>query len=245
MAEQFSIQTSLSQSTKSARSLRQARQWIRNCCQHHKSCQGRDICNVLPTRLVQVSTNESGLSARICNGESLSSCTEYLTLSHCWGTQKFLTLTQGNEGQFRTSIPIGELTKSFQDALYATVELGFRYIWIDSLCIIQDFSEDWEKEAARMCGVYRNATCCLAGSASPNGAAGLFVTRTMDELIPPKVRIKISDANPSKTYAYIQDRSYWSRLFQGPLFERAWVLQEELLVSSLLQCELFECIDAV
>lgn len=55
-----------------------------------------------------------------------------------------------------------ELSKTFQDALVATKGLGFRYIWIDSLCIIQDSEEDFQLECAKTGSVYSNAVCTIA-----------------------------------------------------------------------------------
>jgi len=39
---------------------------------------------------------------------------------------------------------------TFQHAIIFTRRLGFRHIWIDSLCIIQDSKPDWEEQAAKM-----------------------------------------------------------------------------------------------
>lgn len=51
-------------------------------------------------------------------------------------------LTSGNMDSLYKKIPIKELTKTFVDALMVTQALGLQYIWIDSLCIIQDDNDD-------------------------------------------------------------------------------------------------------
>ena len=43
------------------------------------------------------------------------------------------------------AIPLESLSKVFQEAIHFTRLFGMRYIWIDSLCIIQDSSKDWEQ----------------------------------------------------------------------------------------------------
>jgi hypothetical protein len=43
---------------------------------------------------------------------------------------------------------------TFFDATIITRELGYRYLWIDSLCIVQDFLEDWEAESQNMGNIY-------------------------------------------------------------------------------------------
>ena len=50
----------------------------------------------------------------------------------------------------------------YKEAIRVTLALGYRYLWIDSLAIIQDSDEDWTYEARRMAIVYGNATANLA-----------------------------------------------------------------------------------
>ncbi|KAF9765901.1 hypothetical protein IL306_001747 [Fusarium sp. DS 682] len=69
------------------------------------------------------------------------------------------------------------LPKTFQDAISATRKLGYRYLWIDSLCILQDDQQDWAREAALMHKVYTNAECNLAAEASQDSSGGLFFKR--------------------------------------------------------------------
>lgn len=86
------------------------------------------------------SNEQPQLFARLVDVRSLPVDIRYLTLSHAWGIEpKFLTLTRENLDQFQRSIPhsAADFNQSFRDALRLTVGLGYNYIWIDSLCIIQ------------------------------------------------------------------------------------------------------------
>lgn len=58
----------------------------------------------------------------------------------------------------RQQIPIEKITQIFKAALYVTAGLGFSYMWIDSLCILQDIPRQWEQDSAVMHCVYRNVT---------------------------------------------------------------------------------------
>lgn len=73
-----------------------------------------------------------------------------------------LRLTRNRLLEFQHLIPAPEVPELFQEAVRTTHFLGFRYLWIDSLCIIQDLPSDWAFEAARMAAVYINAVCNLA-----------------------------------------------------------------------------------
>ncbi|KAI4641858.1 uncharacterized protein J4E79_011629 [Alternaria viburni] len=69
-------------------------------------------------------------------------------------------------------IPWDELTQTFQDAITISRKVGIPYVWIDSLCIVQDDQEDWAKEASRMASVYKYAYLVIAATSSKNGDDG-------------------------------------------------------------------------
>ncbi|RSL88365.1 hypothetical protein CEP52_015237 [Fusarium oligoseptatum] len=74
-------------------------------------------------------------------------------------------------------IPFERISQSMQDALHAVLGLGYAYLWIDSLCIIQDDPEDWACESKKMADVYAGAICTIAATASTSGEGGCFRTR--------------------------------------------------------------------
>jgi len=61
-----------------------------------------------------------------------------------------ITTTKNTLAEHLRKIPWENLSKTFQDALTITHELGYQYIWIDSLCIVQDDKFDWETESKNM-----------------------------------------------------------------------------------------------
>jgi hypothetical protein len=97
---------------KSSQIFQQASHWIQECEHQHQSCHKYEASAPLPTRLVAVQRTLTGLSARLCDSQLLPSGTKYITLSHCWGSFKFLTLREDNKDAFQKSIPIPELTRT-------------------------------------------------------------------------------------------------------------------------------------
>ncbi len=82
---------------------------------------------------------------RLREPATLAQSTLYMTLSHCWGNNPILALLEENVTTFlHVGITFDALSKTFQDAINVTRALGISYIWIDSLCIIQDSREDWQ-----------------------------------------------------------------------------------------------------
>ncbi|KAM5349700.1 hypothetical protein ACJ41O_006205 [Fusarium nematophilum] len=127
-------------------------------------------------------------------------------------------------------IPFRALSKNFQDAVVATRALGFRYLWIDSLCIIQDSKEDWDIESARMELVYRNAACTLSASKSADGNGGLFMPR--DYRINRPFWLPISPGVDGGQIEPSEKGTFWQPTGirpTGPLYPRAWVFQEQVL----------------
>ena len=99
----------------------------------------------------------------------------YATLAHYWGSADFLTVTTSNFKNFCQGIEVNLLTQSFQDAIPVTHRLGFQYLWIDSLCIIQDSGEDWMRKSSKMLDVSRFAELTIAAASAWQSSEGLFV----------------------------------------------------------------------
>lgn len=72
-------------------------------------------------------------------------------------------------------IPESTLPLTFRHAVVLTRTLGCRYLWINSLCIVQDDEDDWQVEAAQMASIYRNSLLTLAATAATGPTDGLFL----------------------------------------------------------------------
>jgi hypothetical protein len=140
----------------------------------------------LPTRLVRVrqNTTSARLIANVCLGVTLPTETQYLSLSHSWGKNEFLLTTRDNIELFKLALPVETLTQTFQDALLATTNLGFEYICIKNLCIIQDDLDDWKREASMMGDMYKDARFNISASAFANGNEGLVLPQGQTDLTP-------------------------------------------------------------
>ena len=101
----------------------------------------------------------------------------YLELSHCWGLQQHITTTKTSPAQHSIGIPQKDLPKTSQDAVDLDRSLEVQYLWIDSLCIVQDDQTEWEVESANMANIYSRAFLVLSATASSNSAAGCLSRR--------------------------------------------------------------------
>jgi hypothetical protein len=73
-----------------------------------------------------------------------------------------------------------DLPKTFKDAVVLTRALGIQYLWIDSLCIIQDSVSDWAAELSQMADVYKHAALTIAASCSTDSYNGFLQKRKYD-----------------------------------------------------------------
>jgi hypothetical protein len=129
-------------------------------------------------------------------------------------------------------IPLVELSKTFCDAIEIARNLGFSWLWIDSLCIIQDDKEDWRRESALMATVYGQSGLNIAATAAPDGQTGCLFPR--DPVWGQKRQIKVEVDREIRTYDYADSRLLINSVFNAPLNTRAWVLQERLLAPRTL-----------
>lgn len=134
-------------------------------------------------------------------------------------------------------IKFESLPANFQDAITITRRLGYRYLWIDSLCIVQDSADDWAYEAGQMHNVYKNADLTIMAEASSEGGSGIFATgdskRGSGSHSIEVPYTGAEDDEPSNYY--IRDCLAPGTDSLTPLRTRGWVLQEDLLSPRIIK----------
>jgi hypothetical protein len=211
-----------------------AKDWIKTCIASHPICSGSsDVIPWFPTRLLYIGQSPAKVRVVHTAGHILRSDEKYVTLSHCWGKGQPLRLQKHNKMTLLSGFPVQSLPQTFQHAIIVTRSLQIDYIWIDSLCIIQDEPDDWLHESSLMHKVYANSLCNIAATAARDSSEGLFFTRDVWKLQPGRIEILIKkDLN---LLYEIHDASTWEHsVSNAPLNRRAWVIQERLLARKVL-----------
>jgi hypothetical protein len=169
---------------------------------------------------------------RLIIGKNLSA--PYAALSHCWGGTIPAATTESNYVERLNSIPFSSLPKTFQHAIVVTRELGLRYLWIDSLCIIQHNETDWKEHCLIMGDIYKNSAVTLAAPAAANSNVGFLDPKAA----PFKRKFTIFHGEESYNILLlhqIQEDPFLPESEQNsPLAERGWVVQESLLAPRTL-----------
>ncbi|KAI9764654.1 MAG: hypothetical protein M1840_008151 [Geoglossum simile] len=229
-----------------------ATSWLKECDKNHNSCRW-DIAgskNFHPSRLLNI-----GSSCIRLDCTSRSHAAPYIALSHCWGTKLNALVpktTSLNLKERMRKIPTTELSKTFQDTVAFTRQLGIDFIWIDSLCIIQDDAEDFKREAQQMHLVYSHALLTIAASDAESGDDGLFLPRNPLSITPYTFfgeQLGNSMDRQSACATVIPNFGDWMKSTMGSLQLRGWTLQERHLSLRIIHFSknriLWECRESV
>lgn len=156
---------------------------------------------------------------------------QYITMSHRWASaSEMVKLETTNLEAFKKGLVYESLPKAFRDAILVTRMLGVRYIWIDSICILQDSLEDWEREAAKMSLVYSNSTLTIAATGANDSTEGCFLSRNAPEIEPVMLEYPIDSAlEVGRIFLTPRRATFDESVSRGPLSRRGWVLQELIL----------------
>lgn len=130
---------------------------------------------------------------------------------------------------FLEGIDIASLPRTFRDAIGLTKALGINYLWIDSLCIIQDSPDDWAQECTRMSSVYMGSFVNIGANAFPDSRGGLFCQRSWKSVTPLAVHLTYTPLGWNRKPVVLYPNGEDNILDDAPLGSRAWVAQERLL----------------
>lgn len=124
----------------------------------------------------------------------------------------------------------------FRQAIEVTRALGFRYLWIDSICINQEDGTEKSSEIARIAQIYQNASLNISATQASAGVQGLFANRKPLSVAPVLRTLEgaESGAGTEENFLAVMIHplyvSRWGdNVQEAPIQSRGWVLQERLL----------------
>jgi hypothetical protein len=200
---------------------------------------------MLPTRVLDLSDK---VRLHIGNGERA----EYVCLSHTRGdpnqkSKQICETTKKNLTERFMDIPWTELPRGYQDAINVCRSLGQRYLWIDTLCVVQDDKEDWTHEVSQMGKIFANAMLTMFATGSSSHNDSIFYDNNV-EIITATYQGKVYQFQVTPKLEHIHHSTQRQDL-KFPLLTRGWVLQERLMSKRVLHFgrqELFwECCEEV
>jgi hypothetical protein len=203
-----------------------ARNMIKQCLSSHSKCR-HSKPSTLPRRVLDVLVEDGSKGIRLHEtaydrGQQCSELGEYLTLSHCWGVgNRVLQTTSETLQAHRENIPWSSLPKTFQDAVVLTRCLEFRWLWIDSLCIVQDDQNDCQIALSTVDDVFSNSFLTLAATSAADSSVGCLLPK------PQPFKIQATDSRGTLNKIYVREQpSHYS--FKAPFDEGAHMNDWEL-----------------
>jgi hypothetical protein len=201
------------------------RHWIQSCDSSHEGCRVDNI-PLLPSRVIDTDGPPSSEFVRLIE-TSDGQRGPYIALSHCWGTSNNFVTTRSNLEEMKSGFTIDKAPATFRDAVKVSRLLGIRYVWIDSLCIIQGDAKDWEIEASRMARIYHDATLMVSAAHAAADSEGFLTPRPATHST-----LRITSPSGQNVEVYLrtqkhQDLRYTQKLL--PVDTRGWCLQEVYL----------------
>lgn len=214
---------------------------IDQCISTHEIC-GEGKHHRLPKRIVSIGLKPSH-SIKLIEGSQIRA--RYACLSHCWGNTRTIETTNENIAQHNKNIAWSSLPRTYRDAITFCRGLKIKYLWIDSLCIIQNDKKDWEEEASKMASVYANSFITLAATSAPHHHApcvsqlgpqnhlkeiGRIGSNNAAEYFP--ILVREAFLHPDNMTDELPQPVLDKKTF--PLLHRAWVYQERILSPRVL-----------
>jgi hypothetical protein len=201
--------------------------WIQKCNSHSECC--TTICHVglsKPSSLLFIDVHEQCLVSRPTN-------VPYLALSYVWGGVANFMTTKGNIKNLRCprafSVPSiwNVIPQTIKDAIYLTRCLNVGYLWVDSLCIVQDDDDSMQSLLRAMPAIYANAHFTIVAADGVNANHGLRGVSSQRRNV---CRIRINLPNTTLM-------EYVHRSADGagsPWAYRGWTFQEALFSRRML-----------
>jgi hypothetical protein len=211
------------------------RDQLQTCAREHQACglEAASRQDFMPRRVLDIGTTDDGsletfarAPVRLVESNEIVGERIYVSLSHRWSADGQTIVTkQSTYEKHRSAIAFKDLDTIYQDAVHVLRRLGFRYLWIDSLCIIQDDLEDWRVESKTMAKVYGEALFTFAWQSGMTAPISIRSLQGQCHLVSDPHTIPLIFAQAPIPHIW-ETHEYLTRF---PLSSRGWVYQERLL----------------
>ncbi|KAH4404220.1 hypothetical protein HBH92_195960 [Parastagonospora nodorum] len=179
----------------------------------------------------------------------MAHCDTYLALSYVWGSTRGLNLQKQNLADLLMPRSLNhhwpQIPRTIRDAIILTAKLGFRYLWVDALCIVQNDKEGKMRDIERMAAIYCKAQFTIVAAGGNNADHGLTGAGESPRSLCHQIILRFS---PSAEFIIYPSQTLDESATK--YFQRAWTFQEYRLPNRLLvffngtaswKCRRLEC----
>lgn len=201
------------------------RQWLGTCASEHRgSCSGTHLPAISHKNFLLIDVEDQ------CLVEAPVGC-HYAALSYVWGTRPFFQLNKQNLSALKTirglAAFISQLPQTIRDAMEVVRLISERYLWVDSLCIVQDDASQKHDLISSMDHIYGGAFFTIFAVTGDEADSGLFTKITRES--PSQERI-LEDLTLLGIRSYDAVYNNFSGSHGNWFHERrGWTFQEQIL----------------
>ena len=210
-------------------SVKKAQEWLKEC-EKELYLGLKPEKTILPSRVLDIGLDTT--STKICL-ETWDHCSReygfYTTLSYCWGSGQTHKLTRTTLQDYKSTIPIDDLPLTIRHAILLTRALNVRYLWVDSLCIVQDDEMDTAREISKIPEVYENSLLTISAASAHDCQQGFLGVRPPASAHTISFRLGFKAGSCSQGSIYLTERDCDYDPGAEPTKRRAWTLQEIVL----------------
>lgn len=177
----------------------------------------------MPTRLIHIPPQlDQPLRIRTTKGMT----GKYVALSYVWGHGSTFSTTRDDlRSRQEEGIWPLDLRKTLRNSVDITRRLGYEFLWVDALCILQKDFEDWSHESVRMASVYGNAVITISADAAQD---------TDDGILHPRRLMRSSSFGPYDEFCFQKLEGEWASITEQHVYRRGWAFQERILSKRIL-----------
>ncbi|GLA25380.1 hypothetical protein AnigIFM63326_002080 [Aspergillus niger] len=221
------------------RDCRALRALIDDCSASHSNCKPREGLGS-PSLLLELSGTSESPAVRLIKTSDIKVVPiHYVCLSYCWGGLQPNMTTTSRLDSYLAGIDTTEISETILDAIRVCLAMGYQYLWVDALCIVQDCEPDKIVELGKMASIYSGAIltiCVMSAKSATEGFLRQAYPNCSDHQSIRTWHADIRDELSQFVTGFLEIRSDFSDddIFDSPILKRGWTFQEALLSPRLV-----------
>ncbi|KAI1757658.1 heterokaryon incompatibility protein-domain-containing protein [Xylaria castorea] len=212
--------------------------WLQNCRKNHTRCRytasrlREHSRRVIPKRLVRIKKpGGQQLQLFLQDTDGMDEPPPFAALSYCWGGTQAFTCGQSNSLGLASHISFDKLSGTIRDAVTVCSRLDIDYLWVDSICIVQDSEIDKAIEIAKMPYIYGGAAVVIAASRARSAWDGFLGARASSPEVVPIFQLPWRSTDNQLGTVMVMPLD----IYPEPIDRRGWTLQEQLLSTRMIE----------
>jgi hypothetical protein len=203
-------------------------EWLQYCIENHEACHRRELSDVFTDdeEILLIDVHRLRLVRGFTNYQ-------FVALSYVWGdTIPFETKKETMDvlmaGNNALKLAWNDIPRVVQDAITLTAEIGETYLWVDSICIVQDDADSKHHQLELMAEIYNRATATFIACCGDNASCSLITSDASKAAISTTFQSSSSRGLFSESTGPITSDIY-QNILDSKHNKRGWTYQERLL----------------